>query len=82
MMSTGIQTSQSILSTFMPFEPAFLSTRSLQKQASLASVQPSTQESVNPLPYPESAAKWLTSLLNLLAGIVNGTAWQKGSQSR
>ena len=70
-MPTGIQTPQNILSTFTPFGPAILSTYSPQKQASLASARSSVQESVNPVPYPESAAQWLLSLLDLLAGIVN-----------
>lgn len=43
-MSTGTQTPQSIGSTFTPFGPAFLSTRSPQKQVSLTSVQPSVHE--------------------------------------
>ena len=70
-MPTGIQTPQNILSTFTPFGPVILSTYSPQKQASLASARSSVQESVNPVPYPESAAQWLVSLLGLLAGIVN-----------
>ena len=70
-MSTGIQTSQNILSTFTPFGPAFLSTHNFQKQASLASVQPSVHGSVDSLLYPESASQWIVSLLILLAGIVN-----------
>ena len=31
----------------------------------------SVQESVDAVPYPESAAQWLLSLLDVLAGIVN-----------
>ena len=37
----------------------------------LASAQPLTQEFVDAAAYPESAAQWLISLLDLLAGIVN-----------
>ena len=70
-MSTGIQTPQSIVSTFAPFGPAFLSTRSLQKQVSLTSAQPSDHESVDSVLSPESASQWTISLLDLLAGIVN-----------
>ena len=70
-MSTGIQTPQSIVSTFAPFGPAFLSTHSLQKQVSLTSVPPSAHESVDSVPSPESASQWIVSLLDLLAGIVN-----------
>ena len=70
-MSTGIQTPQSIVSTFTPFGPEFLSTRSPEKQISLTSVQPSAHESVDFAPSSESASQWLVSLLGLLAGIVN-----------
>ena len=38
---------------------------------SLKSTQPSTQESVDVAPHPDSATQWLIDLLNLLAGIVN-----------
>ena len=37
----------------------------------LASTQPFAQELIDATPYPESAAQWLISLLNLLADIVN-----------
>ena len=70
-MSIGIQTPQSIVSTFAPFGPAFLSTRSLQKQVPLTSVQPSAHESVDSVPSAESTSQWIVSLLELLAGIVN-----------
>lgn len=70
-MSIGIQTPQNIVSTFTPFGPAFLSTRSPQKQVSLTSVQPSAHESVDFVPFSESGSPWLVSLLDVLAGIVN-----------
>ena len=70
-MSTGVQTSQSILSTFSPFGPPVLSAHGLPKRVLLASAQPFAQEFIDAIPYPESAARWLTDLLNLLAGIVN-----------
>ena len=38
---------------------------------SLISTQSPTQESVDVVPYPDSAAQWLMDLLNLLASIVN-----------
>ena len=38
---------------------------------SLISTQSSTQESVDTMPYSDSATQWVISLLNLLAGIVN-----------
>ena len=59
------------LTLFTPFGPVILSTYNPQKQASLASVLSSVQESVDAVPYPESAAQWLLSLLDVLAGIVN-----------
>ena len=59
------------LTLFTLFGPVILSTYNPQKQASLASVLSSVQESVDPVPYPESVAQWLVSLLGLLAGIVN-----------
>ena len=70
-MSTGMQTPQNILSTFALFGPPVLSRHRLQKQASLAYTHPSPWKLVDAVPYPESAAKWLISLLNLLAGIVD-----------
>ena len=68
-MSAGIPLSEH--STFTLFEQGILSTRCLQKQVSLISMQSPTQESVDTTSYPESAAQWLVGLLNLLAGIVN-----------
>ena len=70
-MSTGIQTPQSIVSTFAPFGPAFLSTRSLQKQVPLTSIQLSAHEPVDSVLSSERASQWTVSLLDLLAGIVN-----------
>lgn len=70
-MSTGMQTPQSIVSTFTPFGPAFLSAHGLPKRVLLESTQPFAQEFINATPYPESAAHWFISLLDLLADIVN-----------
>ncbi len=70
-MSTGMQTPQNILSTFTPFGPPVLSTHGFPKRVLLASAQPFAQEFIDATPYPESAAQWLISLLDLLAGIVN-----------
>ena len=70
-MSTGMQTSQNIFLTFIPFGPPVLSAHDLPKRVSLASAQPFAQEFIDATPYPESAAQWLVSLLHLLAGIVN-----------
>ena len=58
-MSTGMQTLQSVLSTFAPFGPPVLSAHSLPKRVSLASAQPFAQEFINAISYPESAAQWL-----------------------
>lgn len=58
-------------STFTLFEQGILNTRDLQKQVSLISTQPPTQESADAAFYPESQLQWLVSLLNLLVGIVN-----------
>ena len=70
-MSTGMQTPQNILSTFAPFGPPVLNAHGLPKRVLLASAQPFAQEFIDAISYPESAAQWLISLLNLLAGIVN-----------
>ena len=70
-MSTGIQTPQSILSTFTPFGPPVLRAHGFPKRVLLASAQPFAQEFIDATPYPESAAQWLISLLDLLAGIAN-----------
>ena len=70
-MSTGMQTPQNILSTFAPFGPPVLSAHGFPKRVLLASAQPFAQEFIDATPYPESAAQWLISLLNLLAGIVD-----------
>ena len=43
----------------------------LPKRVLLASTQPFAQEFIDATPYPESAAQWLISLLDLLAGIAN-----------
>lgn len=70
-MSTEMQIPQSILSTFIPFGPPILSTHGLPKHVSLALTQPFAQEFIDATPYPESAAQWLISLLDLLGGIAN-----------
>ena len=70
-MPTETQTPQNILSTFTPFGPPVLSAHGFPKRVLLASVQPFTQEFIDATHYPESAAQWLTDLLNLLGGIVN-----------
>ena len=70
-MSTIMQTPESILSTFTPFGPPVLNTHSFPRKVLLASAQPFAQEFIDATPYPESAAQWLISLLNLLADIVN-----------
>ena len=70
-MSTGMQTSQNIVSTFTPFGPPVLNTHGLPKRVFLASTQPLAQEFIDATPYPESATQWLVSLLDLLAGIAN-----------
>ena len=59
-------------SIFTFFEQGILNTtQDLQKQVSLKSTQPPSQESVDVAPCPDSAVQWLISLLNLLAGIMN-----------
>ena len=70
-MSTGIQTRENILSTFASFGPPVLSAHGFPKRVLLASAQPLAQEFIDATPYPESAAQWLISLLDLLAGIAN-----------
>ncbi len=70
-MSTIMQTPESILSTFAPFGPPVLRTHGFPRKVLLASAQPFAQEFIDATPYPESAAQWLTNLLNLLASIVN-----------
>ena len=70
-MSTGMQTPQNILSTFAPFGPPVLSAHGFPKRVLLTSTQPFAQEFIDATPYPESAAQWLISLLNILTGIVN-----------
>ena len=70
-MPTGMQTPQNILSTFTPFGPPVLSAHGFPKRVLLASAQPLAQEFIDATPYPESAAQWLISLLDLLAGIAN-----------
>ena len=70
-MSTGMQTPQNILSTFTPFGPPVLNAHGLPKRVLLASTQPFAQEFIDAAPYPESAAQWLISLLNLLDGIAD-----------
>ena len=70
-MLTGIQTRENILSTFAPFGPPVLSAHGFPKRVLLASAQPLAQEFIDATPYPESAAQWLISLLDLLAGIAN-----------
>ena len=70
-MSTEMQTPQNILSTFTPFGPPVLSAHGFPERVLLASAQPFAQEFIDATPYPESAAQWLISLLDLLAGIAN-----------
>ena len=69
-MSTEMQTSQDILSTFTPFGPPVLSAHGLPKRVLLASAQPFAQEFIDATPSTESASQWLISLLDLLGGIV------------
>ena len=66
-----MQTPDNILLTFMLFGPPVLSAHGLPKRVFLASIQPFAQEFIDAIPYPESAAQWLISLLDLLAGIAN-----------
>ena len=70
-MSTGMQTPGNILSTFAPFGPPILSAQGSPKQVVLTSAQPFAKAFINVAPYPESAAQWLISLLNLLIAIAN-----------
>ncbi len=70
-MSTIIQTPQNILSTFTNFGPRVLNAHELPKQVLLPSVQPLAKAFIDIAPYPESAAQWLISLLNLLIDIAN-----------
>jgi len=69
-MSTGMQTPRNILSTFTSFGPPVLSTYSQPKRVFLAS-QLFAKEFTDVMPYPESAAQWLISLLNLFIDIAN-----------
>ena len=62
---------KNILSTFVPFAPPVLSAHVLPDRTPFALTQPLTKEFVNVTPYPESAAQWLISLLDLFTGIVN-----------
>ncbi len=70
-MSTGMPIPKDILSTFTPFGPSVLDADVLSDQVLHASIQPITKKFVHVTPYPESAVKWLISLLDLFAGIVN-----------
>ncbi len=70
-MLTEIPIPKNILSTFVPFGPPVLSAQVLPDQATLAPIAPITKDFVQVTPYPESAAQWLISLLEILAGIVN-----------
>ena len=70
-MSTGMRTPQSILSTFTNFGPRVLNAHGLPKQILLPSAQPLAKAFIDIAPYPESAAQWLISLLNLLIDIAN-----------
>ncbi len=70
-MSTIIQTPQNILSTFTNFGPRVLNAHELPKQVLLPSAQPLAKAFIDIAPYPESAAQWLISLLNLLIDIAN-----------
>ena len=70
-MSTGMRTPQNILSTFTNFGPRVLNAHELPKQVLLPSAQPLAKAFIDIAPYPESAAQWLISLLNLLIDIAN-----------
>lgn len=70
-MLTEISIPKNILSTFVPFAPPVLSAHVLSDRTPFALTQPLTKEFINVTPYPESAAQWLISLLDLFAGIVN-----------
>ena len=70
-MSTGMRTPQNILSTFTHFGPRVLSAHKFPKQVLLPSAQPFAKAFIDVAPYPESAAQWLISLLNLLIDIAN-----------
>lgn len=70
-MSTGMRTPQNILSTFTNFGPRVLNAHGLPKQVLLPSAQPLAKAFIDIAPYPESAAQWLISLLNLLIDIAN-----------
>ena len=70
-MLTGMPIPKNVLSTFTPFGPPILSAHVLPNQTLLALTQSLTKNSIHVTPYPESAAQWLISLLDLFAGIVN-----------
>ena len=70
-MSTGMRTPENILSTFTPFGPPILSAQGFPKRVLLPSAQPFAKTFIDVAPYPESAAQWLISLLNLLIDIAN-----------
>ncbi len=70
-MSTGTQTPQNILSKFTNFGPRVLNAHELPKQVLLPSAQPLAKAFIDIAPYPERAAQWLISLLNLLIDIAN-----------
>lgn len=70
-MSTITRTPQNILSTFTPFGPPILSAQGFPKRVLPPSAQPFAKAFINVVPYSESAAQWLISLLNLLIAIAN-----------
>ena len=70
-MSTITRTPQNILSTFTPFGPPILSAQGFPKRVLSPSAQPFAKAFINVVPYSESAAQWLISLLNLLIAIAN-----------
>ena len=70
-MSTITRTPQNILSTFTPFGPPILSAQGFPKRVLLPAAQPFAKAFIDVAPYPESAAQWLISLLNLLIAIAN-----------
>lgn len=70
-MSTITRTPRNILSTFTPFGPPILSAQGFPKRVLPPSAQPFAKAFINVVPYSESAAQWLISLLNLLIAIAN-----------
>ena len=71
MMAIRIRTPESILSTFKHLGPGVLSTDNPEKYASVVSPRPDIQAFIDPTPYPESTARWLVDLLELLISVVD-----------